>query len=178
MAKPTYYELLRDPRWQRKRLEVMQAADFACVLCGDKSTTLNVHHDYYTKGAMPWDYPASALKCLCETCHEKRHVKLRDINAVMAHLDNAVLDEVLGYVLGKLLQNSSGDVPKIRLDNAEVISGVADSFPLYNSHLGASLFYLLDAENNLTFENYDEINMELFRAANTFPDLVAGVNGE
>lgn len=33
----TYYELLKDPRWQRKRLEVMQRANFECEDCHKKS---------------------------------------------------------------------------------------------------------------------------------------------
>jgi hypothetical protein len=67
----SYAELLRDPRWQRKRLEVMEAADFTCVECGDKTTTLNVHHTYYEKGRKPWEYDARDLRCLCEPCHEE-----------------------------------------------------------------------------------------------------------
>lgn len=65
----TYSEKLRDPRWQRKRLEVMERDGFACQNCGDNEKTLNVHHHYYEKGKSPWDYPESALATLCEDCH-------------------------------------------------------------------------------------------------------------
>ncbi len=70
MAKE-YWQLLRDPRWQRKRLEVMERDNFACMECGDKGQTLNVHHCYYERGLMPWEYSAAVLKTLCEPCHEK-----------------------------------------------------------------------------------------------------------
>lgn len=68
MAK-TYIELLRDPRWQRKRLEVMSRDQFRCLQCGSKVKTLNVHHQYYIKGRMPWEYSNDSLLTLCEDCH-------------------------------------------------------------------------------------------------------------
>jgi|GEM_PF-5435693 len=67
----TYSEKLRDPRWQRCRLEIMQYADFRCQICGDGTTTLNVHHSYYTSGKSPWMYPAGSLICICEDCHAR-----------------------------------------------------------------------------------------------------------
>ena len=69
----SYADLLRDPRWQRKRLEVMQRAEFACERCADTTTTLNVHHVRYVRGRMPWEYPDEELVCLCEPCHQREH---------------------------------------------------------------------------------------------------------
>lgn len=69
----SYSDLLRDPRWQRKRLDIMNRSDFTCEECGDGSSTLNVHHIAYQKGRMPWDYEDSELRCLCETCHKAEH---------------------------------------------------------------------------------------------------------
>lgn len=66
-----YSEKLKDPRWQRKRLEVFNRYRFACARCGDGITQLHVHHRYYEKGLAPWDYPDSALICLCRRCHER-----------------------------------------------------------------------------------------------------------
>jgi hypothetical protein len=65
----TYSEKLKDPRWQRLRLEIFQRDDFACRKCGDKTRTLAVHHLYYERGREPWEYPATALVTLCEPCH-------------------------------------------------------------------------------------------------------------
>lgn len=59
----------RDPRWQKKRLEVMQRDDFRCRNCKTTEVTLNVHHRYYTTGANPWEYTLDALVTLCEDCH-------------------------------------------------------------------------------------------------------------
>ncbi len=65
----SYSELLRDPRWQKKRLYVMERDGFACRNCKDGKSTLNVHHCYYEKGRKPWDYPDVSLLTLCEDCH-------------------------------------------------------------------------------------------------------------
>jgi hypothetical protein len=65
-----YMRKLRDPRWQKKRLEVLSRDDWACQMCDDTESTLNVHHRYYTQGAEPWEYPMSALVTLCESCHQ------------------------------------------------------------------------------------------------------------
>lgn len=68
-----YSELLRDPRWQRKRLEIMSRDNFCCVSCGRDDETLNVHHCLYQRGRMPWEYPNSSLITVCESCHKEEH---------------------------------------------------------------------------------------------------------
>ena len=66
----TYSEKLKDPRWQRKRLEMMQRDDFKCVSCSSEDKTLHVHHKYYVSGREPWDYPPCAYATMCWHCHE------------------------------------------------------------------------------------------------------------
>jgi len=70
--KESYFELLRDPKWQRKRLEIMQRDEFRCRSCFNAEATLNVHHKQYFKGRKPWEYENEALVTLCETCHEEQ----------------------------------------------------------------------------------------------------------
>lgn len=67
--KKNYSELLKDPRWQKKRLHILERDHWACKLCGDTETTLNVHHKKYVKNKSPWDYPNETLVTLCEHCH-------------------------------------------------------------------------------------------------------------
>lgn len=67
----TYAEKLRDPRWQKRRLEVMERDRFTCFRCRSTDKTLNVHHLMYEKGKSPWDYNDSALVTLCEDCHKE-----------------------------------------------------------------------------------------------------------
>lgn len=64
----SYQEKLKDPRWQKKRLEVFNRDGFACCKCNDTETTLHVHHLKYT-GYDPWDAPIDDLEALCEDCH-------------------------------------------------------------------------------------------------------------
>ena len=66
----TYIEKLKDPRWQKKRLQIFERDGWACVFCESKNKTLVCHHLYYLPGREPWDYSNEALATLCEECHE------------------------------------------------------------------------------------------------------------
>lgn len=66
----SYAELLKDPRWQRKRLEVMERDNFTCRWCGADDKTLNIHHLHYIKGRKPWEYENDDLLTVCEGCHK------------------------------------------------------------------------------------------------------------
>ncbi len=69
-TKIPYWKKLQDPRWQRKRLEVLSRDGFKCVECGNEKLQLQVHHRWYCSGRDPWEYPSVALKTLCEDCHK------------------------------------------------------------------------------------------------------------
>jgi len=69
MKETAYSKKLKDPRWQKKRLEIMQRDRFSCQSCGDTESMLAIHHRWYDKGREPWDYPDNALVTLCESCH-------------------------------------------------------------------------------------------------------------
>lgn len=65
-----YSKKLRDPRWQKMRLQILERDEFTCTSCYNSEDTLHVHHRYYEAGKDPWEYPAEALVTLCENCHE------------------------------------------------------------------------------------------------------------
>lgn len=67
----TYAEKLKDPRWQKKRLEIFSRDEFTCNSCGCKDKTLHLHHKYYRPKTVIWDYPDDALVTLCEDCHSE-----------------------------------------------------------------------------------------------------------
>jgi len=73
MAQKTYAEKLKDPRWQKKRLDVLNEADFQCEICNDSESTLHVHHKHYIRGREPWEYDNEQLVCLCMHCHQNQH---------------------------------------------------------------------------------------------------------
>lgn len=65
----TYVEKLRDPRWQKKRLEILKRDKWKCKYCNDEKTELHVHHIKYTE-AHPWDEKMENLMALCKDCHK------------------------------------------------------------------------------------------------------------
>lgn len=74
----TYAEKLKDPRWQKRRLEIFERDEFTCQCCRDTENTLHVHHLQYFKGE-PWDVEDIYLITLCENCHEYEE-KLKSID--------------------------------------------------------------------------------------------------
>lgn len=100
MANKTYAEKLRDPRWQRRRLEILNRSNFTCEACGAHDQTLNVHHRLYRKGADPWDYADNELQALCEECHEALHAISDVLKSALAHLNAGELEQALGYARG------------------------------------------------------------------------------
>lgn len=73
-GKFTYAEMLKDPRWQKKKTEILNRDNFTCQLCGDTKNTLHVHHKYYLENHKPWEYTDDALVTLCEECHSWVHI--------------------------------------------------------------------------------------------------------
>jgi hypothetical protein len=105
VGKPSYYELLRHPEWQKKRLKIMERDGFCCCDCGATDRTLNVHHSYYLKGHKPWEYEDDALRTLCEDCHLTRHELVdKQIKPDLGLLCQSSVRKVGGYIKGLLLQ--------------------------------------------------------------------------
>lgn len=51
--------------------------DIIDMVPSDKSYYLQVHHKYYQKGKLPWEYPDEALTALCWECHENLHKNIK-----------------------------------------------------------------------------------------------------
>ena len=79
----TYSEKLKDPRWQQKRLLVMQRDFFRCRDCNSSHHELQVHHCFYETGN-PWETEDVYLLTLCGPCHNKRHEKEKKIKRAVA----------------------------------------------------------------------------------------------
>lgn len=90
MSYKTYAEKLKDPRWQKKRLEILDAADWKCQsdYCqSEPNTTLHVHHKIYIKGNQPWEYEDWAYKVLCGPCHKLQQAFMDKSSEVLAKND-------------------------------------------------------------------------------------------
>lgn len=70
-----YKEKLKDPRWQKRKCEIMTRDNFTCQECGSKEKTLCVHHKTYEncENGDPWACPDEDLVTWCEDCHNKFH---------------------------------------------------------------------------------------------------------
>ena len=112
----SYGEKLRDPRWQKKRLEIMERDEWRCSRCLCDTRTLHVHHEGYKDGLEPWEYDEMDLMTLCDECHARRHGRtLRpdpviNIDITLADLlpetivcveCHAVIDQSTGYGEGR-----------------------------------------------------------------------------
>jgi hypothetical protein len=88
---------LKDPRWQKKRLEILNASNWTCDTCDATKKTLHVHHAWYEWGKEPWDYPNESLSCLCEDCHASAEL---DRVELLMHLNRSNLSmlELIGYM--------------------------------------------------------------------------------
>lgn len=84
-----YQRILKDPRWGRKREEILKINSYQCKICGN-TKTLQVHHTQYhfskrlKSFKKPWDYNQKYLIVLCSECHSLGHeqykVPIKKIN--------------------------------------------------------------------------------------------------
>jgi hypothetical protein len=104
----SYRDKLKDPRWQKKRLEVFSKANWRCEKCKRADSTLHVHHLIYRR-VEPWEYQSDELEALCERCHLKAHNFLRgdnkfDVGQLYTH----------GKIQEKLGGSKSGFLPTVK----------------------------------------------------------------
>lgn len=66
----TYLDLLKDPKWQKVRLKILERDNFTCTYCGGDEETLHVHHKIYLPNRKPWEYEDDCLTTLCKDCHQ------------------------------------------------------------------------------------------------------------
>ncbi len=127
MAK-SYIEKLKDPRWQRRRLDILNRDDFTCQKCFDKETTLHVHHRWYKSGKEPWEYPDDILVTLCEKCHEEEEWAKDDQRLIrnaflICGYYNTDLDQLatnLIYCIGELGKDGFNAIIKDIAEKAKV----------------------------------------------------------
>lgn len=113
-----YADKLKDPRWQKKRLEVFQRDGFSCVCCCDDSSTLHVHHKVYLHGKEPWEYPIHFLVTLCEQCHEHETLYMRDAC-------DALVESMKRNFFAKDIADMAEQIKDMKLHHAsEVVSSV------------------------------------------------------
>jgi len=103
----TYAEKLRDPRWQKRRLELLQAADWTCQICLSKTDTLHVHHGCYRRNTEPWEYPDRVMHVYCDECHGMAQRLMEDVHEQLGGLG------VTGLILVKNLFSNLHDAENL-----------------------------------------------------------------
>lgn len=91
-----------DPRWQRKRLSILNRDEFTCQVCGETKKTLHIHHLYYNYEKEPWDYDDVYLKTLCVDCHHKEHQDRIFAKFIFYELLISVSGDTMGELLCSL----------------------------------------------------------------------------
>lgn len=119
-----FFEQYKRPEWQRKRLEVMEAAGFRCQECDTGEATLNVHHKLYVRGRKPWEYTTDELECLCEPCHKKNHERRDELKQLVGKMPSHLVDQILGYARAVHVYDIGDGVIEVR--SYEQAIGVAE----------------------------------------------------
>lgn len=117
--KQTYSEQLKDPRWQRKRLEKLNEANFECEDCGGNQKTLHVHHVVYKKNKAPWEYDSSLLKVVCEDCHAFIHKQKTDLKENLEIIEMEGLGIEYFYWLGYGIADNNKSALQAVLEGVE-----------------------------------------------------------
>lgn len=112
-----YSEKLKNPKWQKRRLEIFNRDNWKCQKCSDNETELVVHHKFYDKNTDPWQYGDDDLSTLCVNCHENEH-KIIDT----FHIKNLMSDTI-----DKIEENYRKENP---------ISGVRSGFNFLDYMIG------------------------------------------
>lgn len=118
----TYFQQIKHPNWQRKRLEVLEENNFECINCGAKDQELHVHHPYYRKGAMVWEYESSELQCLCHKCHKDAHELDERIKKALALCRDK--ERVLGYI--SAMNCTFSERKALPISSYELAQGIID----------------------------------------------------
>src|SRR5690606_5076304 len=68
-----FSEQIKHPKWQEKRLRILERDDFKCQGCTEEKRNendqLHVHHLRYFKDSLYWDYDDDLLITYCNNCH-------------------------------------------------------------------------------------------------------------
>ena len=120
----SYSDELRNPLWQKRRLQVFERAGWRCEWCGTTQSQLHAHHKVYLSRHKPWEYPDILLECLCDQCHERAHEHKRQFELCVASRPSAELSK-LNRLFDKLAAAMTAPDRTTRID---LMNAVQDEF--------------------------------------------------
>ncbi len=125
----TYADKLKSPKWQKKRLEILERDEWECLCCGSNEKTLHVHHRYYEKDKEPWDYPDESLYCFCDDCHNEYTIKKKEINRLIKSISPFDYSRLIGYLTTMHVSSEyymSDENIVLQATDSEFIIGMSD----------------------------------------------------
>ena len=96
-----FKEQIKHPKWQKKRLDILERDEYICQNCHVDDETLHVHHFTYKSNTNLWDYDNNNLITFCERCHKDWHTVNEKIKILLS-VDTTYLKEV--YALLKYVR--------------------------------------------------------------------------
>jgi len=109
----TYQEQLKSPKWQKKRLEILTRDNFTCLSCKSTEKQLHVHHGYYEKNKMLWEYENESLYTLCFTCHEVIQMHVSDIKLMIGTIKDVSKMCLISEIVCQLIDYSENSKENI-----------------------------------------------------------------
>jgi hypothetical protein len=162
----TYSQQLRDRRWQRKRLAILErdgwrCQNLECKTLDSDGVMLVVHHRVYRSGQKAWEYVNADLVTLCERCHGRFHgldaevptelvagefYSWRELSALLQFTPTPYLTNANGKIIcGAFRKDLNPDAPTIVLpgvrkkhwaENAELLCRQRKSIPVFTKEAG------------------------------------------
>jgi hypothetical protein len=109
--KLTYAEQLAHPKWQKKRLEILNRDMFTCQSCEAKDITLHVHHKAYIKGKMAWEYDDEFYQSLCKDCHLSIESSRKKFAISFCDFNELDIEQLHGFAQALRYDNLIGNDP-------------------------------------------------------------------
>jgi len=131
----TYSEKLKDPRWQKLRLQTMDRDGWKCRICGTTGSTLSVHHLRYAQTGNPWDVESNDLATICQSCHLDLHAKKIGCKDIAAGFNRAYADG--------LLANDTESLTKAIEDATAQFVAINDELDAFCATLSRRLFRMM-----------------------------------
>lgn len=124
----SYWDLLQDPKWQRRKSEILARDEWTCQECGNNEQTLHVHHKGYLKNLKPWEYEDWSLVTLCADCHKKTTHSIDKLKESLTRLEPCDVDVVRGFIDSCISAQRTNPPPFDMEPSLEYASGMAAYF--------------------------------------------------
>lgn len=87
-----FEEQYKHPKWQEVRARIFKRDKFKCRLCEIDGRQLHLHHRYYKRATMVWDYPDECFITVCQQCHNYLHDVQDILNVQLSKIDPMYLE--------------------------------------------------------------------------------------